>query len=222
MPIEAIILTVAAYLLGAIPFGLLLGKARGVDIREHGSRNIGATNAGRVLGRFWGRLCLALDILKGFAPVFTAYFILIADPITTAALGWWLLIALAAVLGHVFPIYLGFRGGKGVATTVGVALGFWPYFTLPMIAAVITFGLLRLLTGHVSAGSLGIAVVFPLGVLAYLLLDDAATLSVFWPLLAVAFGLAALIIIRHIPNIRRLIRGEEGQPVTPLERGEHS
>ena len=110
-------LVIGAYLLGAIPFGLLIGRARGVDVRTQGSRNIGATNVGRVLGRKWGYLCLALDILKGFVPTLSAALLLRGDRADPRQQLLVLLVAVAAVLGHVFPVYLGFRGGKGVATS---------------------------------------------------------------------------------------------------------
>jgi len=197
-----------AYLLGAIPFGLLIGLAHGVDVRTQGSRNIGATNVGRVLGRRWGFVCLALDILKGFLP-------------TVAASLWWggwrpeprgqllvLGVALAAVLGHVFPVYLGFRGGKGVATTIGVALGVWPYFTLAMAVALLAYAATRFATGLVSVGSLTLAVVFPLALLVVLRWRG-QTLVDYWPLQAVAILLGVLIIVRHRENIRRLLAGAE-------------
>ena len=152
---------VGAYLLGSIPFGLLIGLARGVDIREHGSKNIGATNAGRVLGRKWGYLVLILDVLKGFVPTLAASFVLVQQPVDSVMLVQWILVGLAAVLGHTLPIYLRFRGGKGVATTVGVALGIFPYYTVAMVAALVLYAVVRFGTGLVSAGSLTIAVAFP-------------------------------------------------------------
>lgn len=197
-----------AYLLGAIPFGLLIGLAHGVDVRTQGSRNIGATNVGRALGRKWGFVCLALDILKGFLP-------------TVVASLWWggaraeprgqllvLGVALAAVLGHVFPVYLGFRGGKGVATTIGVALGVWPYFTLAMGVALLAYAATRFATGLVSVGSLTLAVVFPLALLLALRWRG-QTLVDHWPLQAVAILLGVLIVVRHRENIRRLLAGAE-------------
>jgi len=199
---------VAAYLLGAIPFGYFIGRARGIDIRQHGSGNIGATNVGRVLGRRWGFVCLALDILKGFGPTFAAGLALVRPPLDSVAWLQWLAVGLAAVLGHLFPVYLGFRGGKGVATTIGVAAGIYPYFTVPIAAALAAYGVVRYATGVVSAGSLALAVVFPVAVYAYwryagLKLADA------WPLLAVSVLLGLLIIVRHRENILRLLHGQE-------------
>lgn len=200
---------VGAYLLGAIPFGLLIGRANAIDIREHGSRNIGATNVGRVLGRKWGFFCLALDMLKGLAPVLAAKFVLIDEPHTAMMLLGWIGVAIAGVLGHNFPIYLGFKGGKGVATTIGVALGVFPYFTVGMIIALIAYGIGRYATGIVSVGSLALAVVFPLAVWGYLAIDRPDQIGTDWPLVSVATMLGLMIIIRHRANIGRLLRGEE-------------
>lgn len=205
-----------AYLVGAIPFGLLVGLSRGVDIREHGSRNIGATNAGRVLGRRWGLLCLALDILKGFLPVLAASRFLPGGESSSTRLLQLLAVAVAAVLGHIFPVYLKFRGGKGVATTVGVALGIYPYYTVAMLVALGCYGLVRWTTGWVSLGSLAIAVTFPASLFVYLHYSG-RRLSDFWPLLAVALLLGVLIIVRHRTNIARLLRGEEARLRTGAE-----
>lgn len=205
------ILLLVAYLLGAIPFGLLIARARGIDIRKQGSGNIGATNVGRVLGRKWGYACLALDILKGFVPTFAANFIVHKNPGETPnslALLQWLAIAVAAVIGHIFPIWLRFRGGKGVATTVGVALGIFPYFTVPMIIALAAYAAVRFGTGFVSAGSLAIAVVFPV-VFALYIYFTKLSMTDFWPLQIVSILLGVLIIIRHRSNIARLVRGQE-------------
>ena len=198
-----------AYLLGSVPFGLLLGLCRGVDVRQHGSRNIGATNVGRVIGRPWGYLCLVLDILKGLAPVLAARFVIVYEPIDAAMLLRWLLVAMAAVLGHLFPVYLRFRGGKGVATTIGVALGIYPYFTIPMGIALAGYAAMRFSTGIVSAGSLTIAVLFPVAFAVLLRLDADMSLAEFWPLQAAAILLGVLIVIRHRANLARLVRGEE-------------
>lgn len=208
-----------AYLLGAVPFGLLIGLAHGVDIRTQGSRNIGATNIGRVLGRKWGYLCLAADILKGLVPTLLASLTLVPDldnPQNQTAV---LAVALAAVLGHVFPVYLGFRGGKGVATTVGVALGIWPHYTLAMGAALLAYALVRFTTGLVSAGSLTLAAVFPLTLFVGLRVCGLG-LATHWPLQAVATLLSLIIFLRHRENIRRLLHGQElGMRKSPHGRG---
>ncbi len=205
---ETALLITVAYLLGAVPFGLLIGWARGVDIRALGSHNIGATNAGRVLGRGWGFTCLGLDILKGLSPTLCAS-LLWADNHSGASQHLLVLaVAVAAVLGHVFPIYLKFRGGKGVATTIGVALGIWPYFTVSMLVTVLAYGLVRFSTGMVSAGSLTLAVMFPVAFLACTRIAG-LPMAEYWPLQTVAVLLGLLIIVRHRDNIRRLLSGRE-------------
>lgn len=204
------LLILIAYLLGSIPFGLLIGLARGVDVRDHGSQNIGATNVGRLVGRKWGLLALLLDVLKGFAPVLTAKLLFVREPAEASTLLVWLTVAVAAVLGHLFPIYLRFRGGKGVATTVGVALGIYPYFTVAMAAALICYAAVRFSTGWVSAGSLTLAVVFPLALYAYIGVAGYSMQRV-WPLQTVALLLGSLIVVRHRTNIVRLLRGQEAR-----------
>jgi glycerol-3-phosphate acyltransferase PlsY len=210
--VYGLLLIVGAYLLGSIPFGLLIGLARGVDIREHGSKNIGATNAGRVLGRKWGYLCLVLDILKGLVPTLAASFVLVAEPVDSVMLLQWILVGLAAVLGHTCPVYLKFRGGKGVATTVGVALGIFPYYTVAMAVALVLYAVVRFGTGVVSAGSLTIAVAFPAAFFVYLRIKPDLPLREFWPLAVVSVLLGLLIILRHSGNIARLLHGQEMKP----------
>ncbi len=208
-PLTAILLCLGAYLVGAIPFGLLIGLARGVDVRKHGSGNIGATNVGRAVGKKWGYLALALDILKGFMPtLFTGLYFVPTSP-SAVTLGVWLLVAVSAVLGHVFPIYLRFKGGKGVATTIGVALGIWPYYTVGMAAGLAGYAIGRYGTRIVSVGSLALAVVFPVAVFAYVQFGGGAPLRTAWPLVVGAAGIGLLIIVRHRSNIQRLLRGDE-------------
>lgn len=216
----ALLLALGAYLLGSIPFGLLIGLSRGVDVRRHGSRNIGATNVGRVLGRRWGYLCLALDILKGLVPSAVAGRVLDTRQPDELHLLMWLAVGVAAVLGHVFPIYLGFRGGKGVATTVGVALGIFPCYTVAMAVALLGYAAVRFATGIVSAGSLTLAVLFPASVIGYLALSGQLERR-FWPLIASAVLLGLLIIARHRSNIARLLHGRE-RPLCPGTTGDRA
>ncbi len=198
----------AAYLLGAIPFGLIIGLSRGVDVRTQGSKNIGATNVGRVVGSKWGKLTLALDIAKGLAPTL-AYGWLVTPALPSAIdLLLWVAVGLAAVLGHLFPVYLGFRGGKGVATTIGMGLGVFPYYTVAMIVALLGYAAGRYGSGRVSVGSLALAGVFPIAVWV-VMAQRGLTLVNGWPLLTIAVLLSVLIIVRHRDNIRRLLRGEE-------------
>lgn len=179
-----------AYVLGAITFGPLVARLRGVDLRAHGSGNIGATNVGRVLGKRTGRLVLLLDALKGTLAVLLARALGGSEAVVGAA-------AAAAVLGHCFPIFLRFRGGKGAATALGVTVPLDPFAAL---AGGLGYVLLKRGTGLASAGSLtGVASALATG---YVL--HGASPAVF-ALVAVA----VVVVLRHRENLRRLSRGEE-------------
>jgi acyl phosphate:glycerol-3-phosphate acyltransferase len=129
-----LILIIGAYLLGSIPFGLIIAKAHNKDLRSIGSGNIGATNLARALGKNWAYFCFVLDVSKGLLPMLAAARLISAPP-GIAELLLWLVIGFAAILGHIFPIYVKFKGGKGVATSFGVALGLWPYYTICSLLA---------------------------------------------------------------------------------------
>ncbi|WP_428937169.1 glycerol-3-phosphate 1-O-acyltransferase PlsY [Fontivita pretiosa] len=212
-----IILIPVAYLLGAIPFGLIVGLAKGVDPRKAGSGNIGATNVGRLLGGRYFVIVFSLDLLKGLLPTLAAAWILHVawithhKPPTARDYILWLLVGFAAILGHIFSIFLGFKGGKGVATATGVALGVFPYFTLPLIIAATAFFAVFKLTRIVSLASICAALVMPL---AYIAIGWAMGWSVFGsqlPLLIFATLIAAMIIYRHRSNIARLRAGTESR-----------
>ena len=191
--LTAAILCAAAYLVGSIPTGLLVARARGVDLRAVGSGNIGATNVARALGRCWAIAVLICDALKGFVPVFVGRHFLPQLPAAAVALA-----GLAAIVGHMFTVFLRGRGGKGVATSLGVALAISPP------AALCGFGLylLAYLTLRISSvGSLLGMWSFPL--FAWLLGGVAR------PYLWLSLGTAALVTIRHRTNIERLLKGEE-------------
>ena len=207
-----------AYLIGSIPFGLLIGKARGTDIREHGSKNIGATNVGRVLGRKLGALCFLLDMLKGAIPVLAAGFACGVIGIEPAALSggqmWlWLAVAAAAVAGHMAPVFLGFAGGKGVATGFGAALAMWSLLTFPAIGALVVWYATLRLGRYVSLASMTAAVSLPAWYLVRCIPPSGENVigSIFHasPPLIVTAALALLIVWRHRANIARLRRGEE-------------
>jgi glycerol-3-phosphate acyltransferase PlsY len=195
------LLVVAAYLIGSISFGLVIAQRRGVDLRAVGSGNIGATNVGRALGKKTGRAVMILDALKGLVPVIAARALLPGEP-------WWLgAVAVAAVVGHLLPIWHGLRGGKGVATTAGVMLAAVPAAGALMA---VTYGLVKKRTGKSSLGSLA-------GTFVALLATAVLARVAPWPdprthadaLTAMAAVITALVLVAHRSNLRRLSRGEE-------------
>ena len=185
-------LIILAYLLGSVPVGILLAKMKGTDPRKVGSGNIGATNVMRAAGKTTGALTLIGDALKGFLPVAVA--LLLNEPeLIVAAIG------LSAFLGHLFPVFLKFKGGKGVATALGVYLGLDPFAVL---IAVIIFVFVIMKWGFVSLGSLVGVAIMPL--LLYFL--NAHDQYIYLVLI-----IGALIIVKHRDNIRRLISGTESK-----------
>lgn len=208
-----------AYLIGSIPFGYLIAKFKGVDLTAVGSGNIGATNLGRVFGGKWFTVCLVLDACKGLLATYIAGMILagILDRHTWVYFLLWISCGAAAILGHTFSIFLKFRGGKAVATSLGVALGIFPHFTLP---ALITFGIWWLVlfaAGYVSLASIVGAVSFPV---IYFLTHRRVALNEQMPLLIFCSLMALLIIWRHTDNIRRLKEGTETKASFLLKRFE--
>ena len=186
----------ASYLVGAIPTSYLAGRLfRGIDLREHGSRNLGATNVFRVLGWRFAIPVGLFDIAKGAIP--TLVFAPKIGPAPLVAL----LCGIVAVLGHVYSVFVGFRGGKGVATAAGVMLAITP---AALGVALLVWIVLVFLTGYVSVGSIGAAAVFPLAVL---LLEPPAQPEMLWLDVAVA----ATLIWLHRANIRRLLNGTENR-----------
>lgn len=187
-----ILIWLLAYVLGSLPFGVWFARTRNVDLRQHGSGNIGATNVARTLGKKAGLLILFADCCKGAVPV------AIAD----RALGSHTEVAVAglmAFLGHLFPVFLKFKGGKGVATGLGVFIYLMPLATLSAIAI---FGLILGITKYVSIGSMAAAVSIPaLGML----------FKAPQPYIYLALIVALLVVIKHIDNIRRLLDGTEAQ-----------
>ena len=182
----------AAYLIGSIPTGLLLGKAYGVDVRKEGSGNIGATNLYRTVGRKVGIITLIGDCLKGLLPVVLVKFS--ALPPEFAA--W---VGLAAFCGHVFSVFLKFKGGKGVATALGVFLALAP---LAVAIAVTLFAVLMVVWRYVSLGSIAAAAVMPLAVY---FLGGSRTVT------TVTLIIALIVIARHHENIKRLLSGSENK-----------
>lgn len=192
-----IILLVCSYFLGSIPFGLIVGKVvKGVDIREHGSGNIGATNVMRILGPKWGTFVFILDVLKGFIPTFAASKLNLPSD-------WFIVLAGAmAAVGHTFSPFIKFKGGKGVATSLGLIIGL-----NPVIAGItlVIFTLVLLVTKYVSLSScIATAGVF--------------FMMLFWksmntpPSFLIVVGVLTLaIIIKHIPNFKRIANGTESK-----------
>jgi glycerol-3-phosphate acyltransferase PlsY len=189
--VVSIVCILGAYLSGSIPFGLLIAKAKGVDIRTAGSGNIGATNVARTLGKPLGVLVLVLDAAKGFAPVLVAARVLAQPNEIVAGAG------LAAILGHVFPVWLRFRGGKGVATALGVFLALAP------VAAAVAFGLYALVYAIFRISSMG-SLVAATGLLVTMFVSGRPV-----PTLILGGAAWLLIVYKHRDNVARLLRGEE-------------
>lgn len=205
-------LAVAAYLIGSIPFGLLIVRwVKGVDLRTVGSGNIGATNAGRVLGKGGGLGVLLLDALKGLIP--TLVLARWCDPSATTAV----LAGTAAILGHMYPCWLGFRGGKGVATALGVVGVLAPWGTLAAFGA---FALTFATTRIVSLGSILAAVVFAVFQGVWLAPEWWSAENRWLTVFSAAVPL--LIIVRHRSNLVRLLQGQEGawKPAPPAGQPE--
>lgn len=212
MPVQVqlAVLAALAYFVGAIPFGLLVGKMKGIDVRTAGSGNIGATNVGRLLGGKFFALVFTLDLFKGLVPMLIAAYLLrhVADHDKPYLM--WMLVGAGAILGHLYPVYLKFRGGKGVATSAGVMLGLWPFYTLPGALALGVFLVVFLITRTVSIGSIVAAVAFaPIYVLVGRFWMGWPVFGKQLPLLIFAVVLAVLIVWKHRSNIRRLLAGEE-------------
>ena len=187
----------AAYVAGATPFVYLAGKLQGIDLRRHGSGNIGATNALRVLGKPIGITVLVLDMLKGLLPVLLA--MKICDHPA-----WHVATALGAIVGHNYTFWLGFKGGKGIATTAGAILPIMPW---ALLVAVVTWVIALLTTRYVSVASIAAAVIIPVALAVQSLLTGA------WNPVVLGFALFAstLAIWKHRGNIARLRRGEENR-----------
>ena len=185
-----IILTLLSYLLGSIPAGFLVGSSAGVDVRSAGSGNIGATNVARTLGWKKGLVTLFADVAKGFLPVLAAHLLDLGNAAAAAA-------GLAAFAGHLYPVFLRFKGGKGVATAAGVYLAAMPLGILVVLGV---FVLVMLAARRVSLASMSAAVLAPVAAWALSYPEEVA-----WMSLVIGF----LVVLRHRENIRRLMAGEE-------------
>jgi glycerol-3-phosphate acyltransferase PlsY len=215
-PLKLALQCLAAFLCGSIPFGVIVVKLLGKgDVRQHGSGNIGATNVSRVAGKGVGVLVLLLDITKGLVPVLLARRMGLPEP-------FWPWIGVAAVAGHIFSPWLGFKGGKGVATALGVVVAVqWRLGALPLAAFVAALWLTR----HVSLGSILAALLLPAEVVLLALAGDYGgwrALGEHAPYLLAWALLAALVVAKHHENIRRLQAGTEsklwgGAPAAALD-----
>jgi acyl phosphate:glycerol-3-phosphate acyltransferase len=201
--LRLVLVVIIAYLIGSIPFGYLIVRATsGGDVRETGSGGTGATNVSRRAGKAAGIITLILDALKGFIAIAIARKLLIdVEPVTA---GWVLCAAaIAALLGHIFPVWLGFRGGKGVATGVGVFLALAP---IAVVCAAVVFVAVVGLTKYVSLGSILAAATIPLFI--WLLVGPVVDQR---PLLMAAIAGALLIVFAHRGNLARLFSGTESR-----------
>lgn len=200
---SAALLILTGYLIGSVPFGYLAGKIRGIDIREHGSGNIGATNVLRTLGKPIGISVLILDMLKGLAPV------LIAMHFSENSLIH-ILTAFATIMGHNYTFWLGFKGGKGIATSAGTLL---PLIMIPLAFAAIVWNLLFFTTRYVSVASIGAALTIPIATGILQKTQDNWNM----PMLGFTVILATLAIWKHRGNIRKLCNGTENR-FTPKDK----
>jgi glycerol-3-phosphate acyltransferase PlsY len=197
-----IIVIVLAYLLGSIPASVWIGKMiHGIDVREHGSGNAGTANTIRVLGWKTGIPVLIIDLAKGWTAAMLPHFFHIADPGSALLTNLQILAGVIAITGHIFPVFAGFRGGKGVATVFGVLLAIQPLLTICCLG--VFLGVI-LLTGIVSVSSMSAGIAFP--VLLFLFFD---TPSVIFKVFSVLVAIALL--ITHRKNIGRLLKGEESR-----------
>ena len=200
LPLESLV-AIGAYLIGSIPSGYLVGRAKGVDLRKEGSGNIGATNALRMLGKKWGYLVFAADIFKGWFSVMLAYALAnryAPDQVTVAGI----VAALFAVVGHNFPVWLAFKGGKGIATSAGIMIALFPIWTF--LVALVVWITLFYGTRYVSLASIAAAISLPVTTSLLTLAGRCDRL-----LVPVAILMCILAIWRHKSNIQRLLAGTE-------------
>ncbi|MDA7880683.1 glycerol-3-phosphate 1-O-acyltransferase PlsY [Akkermansiaceae bacterium] len=206
------LLPLLGFLLGSIPFGLLMGKLKGIDIRQHGSGNIGATNVFRTLGKPSGIICLLLDFTKGLVPVLIANHLVASmmNEQQTTAQSIIVLTALAAIMGHNYSPWIGFKGGKGIATSAGAIAGLMPPVALGLL--ILIFIIVTRITKYVSVGSIATAIALPLltiwGSFHHGKIADGT-----WnkPLFIFSLIAGTLAIWKHRANIARLRAGTENR-----------
>ena len=203
-----VISVLLAYLIGSIPVAYIFGRMlKGLDIREHGSGNMGATNAFRVLGRWPGTVVLMLDIIKGIMPV-----TILANVFGLEDALYLVIIAVASVAGHNWPVFLGFKGGKGMATSLGVLIGLaiqLPGLRIVLILATLIWLVLFLAWGYVSLASISAVVALPVLMVIF---------NAPFPITVMAIVLCIVIVFRHSSNIKRLARGQENRVSLPFRK----
>jgi len=198
--INFVLVYLFAYLLGSLPFAVWIGKKfHNIDVRQHGSGNAGATNVIRVLGWKTGIPVLILDVAKGSVATLLPVFFMLAEKDSSQLINLQIVAGVTAIIGHIFPVFAGFKGGKGVATIFGVLLALHPLLT---ISCFVVFLAVLLLTGIVSVSSMSAGLAFP--VLLFLLFGSP---SVIFKIFSVFVAVA--LIITHRKNIGRLLKGEE-------------
>lgn len=202
-----ILFVALAFAAGSTPFGYLIGRMKGFDIRTKGSGNIGATNVARVCGKFLGLCCFVLDAAKGAAPVVLAGWWMDTlgghlNDISQSDAWWWLATAFASILGHSFSPWIGFKGGKGVATGFGAMAALWPIVSVPVGAAAVIWLITLALTRYVSLASIFAAATLPAIVLVQMVLANAYAPGV--PFLVITGLLALFVVARHRGNISRI------------------
>lgn len=191
-----------AYALGSIPAAVWIGRRfHGIDVREHGSRNAGTTNVIRVLGWKTGIPVLIIDVSKGWLATMLPVFLNLTEPDSSLMTNIMILTGLTAIIGHIFPVFAGFRGGKGVATVFGVLLALQPLLT---VSCIVVFLIVLLLTGIVSVSSMSAGLAFPV-----FLFSVFGSPSVIFKIFSILVAIALL--VTHRKNIGRLMRGEESK-----------
>ncbi len=200
--ISGLLVFLLSYLCGSLPSGYIIGRLNGIDIRKYGSHNIGATNVRRVLGRDWSFICFFLDFFKGYLPVVIIGHRFGGTLAIGAAMGA-IIAAIGTILGHVFPVWLHFKGGKGVATSLGALSGI---ALLPVIVGGLVWLVVFEIRRIVSLASMAAVVAVAVSALAFRLLG---IYMVSWPGIILLVIVAVLVIIRHHENISRLIDGTE-------------
>jgi glycerol-3-phosphate acyltransferase PlsY len=196
------LLIITAYLIGSIPTALIISrKYFGIDIREYGSGNMGATNAFRILGSKFGTIIMVFDVLKGMLAVGLFYLLPFYMSNELERTNFMIALGLSSVIGHIFPVFADFKGGKGVATLLGMILAIQPYVALTCIGV---FLIVLFLTRYVSLSSILAAVMLPICVL-WIWNEDELTYRIF------ALLVAAMVVITHQKNISRIIKGAENR-----------